>query len=669
MPQSESHESNRARAKPRQESRQRVPSTDRSQTASSPAPDIQEPQQPWESLLGSDYGQGSLERHAALLGDGRISHRMHTSQRAAIVMRLQRDYGNRYVQRLAKHISGMRAQAVQATLTIGPAGDKYEQVPDRVHETVSAPGQGAAQRQAREEEEDLQMKPVAQRPVAMEGGDVDRAAESSIQQATSGGQAGQIVRRAPMGDEEEMPQAKPMQESAPVELTDRSGREQDEFSTAVDQVAEIRETLETRAKDPPPEPTFWQKLRGAKEWDYGSASVKVGQLGDALDEANEQLDAGGDPNALYPMAVNAVDTTAGQLVGKVEDHYSKELDVTSALIASGVAAAVKTSIANRTLEPAQLVKGAYLGEGGGGEVYEYSYLAMHQKIAGKETLRPGKQEQLKAESDLMRDLPENRHLLKGLGAVEKGRTIAFMELAGKGDVRGVISEMKRPENGLGPDEKASIMRYILKGTLEGLEALHKSGMVHADVKGDNIFLDDELNPVLADFGLTAKEGMTKATKGTVEYMAPELATEGSSQASDMWAVGEMLLMALTGRNSIQYLLDTDRRVAEIVYPVRRKGGFTDEQLAGKVDPGVRAARHPDPDNDHTEAGITENIASFVEGALTQDQDERMTATEGLSHRLLEEVDDDGAKRLIRQLLDAMARRKAMEAERVAEEEA
>ena len=47
----------------------------------------------------------------------------------------------------------------------------------------------------------------------------------------------------------------------------------------------------------------------------------------------------------------------------------------------------------------------------------------------------------------------------------------------------------------------------------------------------------------------------------------------------------------------------------------------------------------------------------------------MRATEGLSHRLLEEVDDDGAKRLIRQLLDAMARRKAMEAERVAEEEA
>ena len=467
----------------------------------------------------------------------------------------------------------MRAQAVQATLTIGPAGDKYEQVPDRVHETVSAPGQGAAQRQAREEEEDLQMKPVAQRPVAMEGGDVDRAAESSIQQATSGGQAGQIVRRAPMGDEEEMPQAKPMQESAPVELTDRSGREQDEFSTAVDQVAEIRETPRDASQGPaPPSPPSGRSFAEAKEWDYGSASVKVGQLGDALDEANEQLDAGGDPNALYPMAVNAVDTTAGQLVGKVEDHYSKELDVTSALIASGVAAAVKTSIANRTLEPAQLVKGAYLGEGGGGEVYEYSYLAMHQKIAGKETLRPGKQEQLKAESDLMRDLPENRHLLKGLGAVEKGRTIAFMELAGKGDVRGVISEMKRPENGLGPDEKALIMRYILKGTLEGLEALHKSGMVHADVKGDNIFLDDELNPVLADFGLTAKEGMTKATKGTVEYMAPELATEGSSQASDMWAVGEMLLMALTGRNSIQYLLDTDRRVAEIVYPVRRKGG-------------------------------------------------------------------------------------------------
>ena len=120
-----------------------------------------------EALLRSDFSQRTFEQHAALLADPRMSRRMYTSQRAAIVMQLQRDYGNRYVQRLVKHVSRMRAEAVQAKLTVGPAGDKYEQEADRVAkqvmETVSSPGQEAAQRQAPEDEEMLQAKPLAQR--------------------------------------------------------------------------------------------------------------------------------------------------------------------------------------------------------------------------------------------------------------------------------------------------------------------------------------------------------------------------------------------------------------------------------------------------------------------------------------------------------------------------
>ncbi len=166
MPEPEAHASNRTRAKPQQESRQRVHPTDRSQATPGPAADMQEPQHLWESLLGSGFSQRTFERHATLLGDSRMSHRMYAQQRAAIVMQLQRDYGNRYVQRLVKHISQKRAKAVQAKLTVGPTGDRYEQEADRVAkqvmETVSSSGQGAAQRQAPEEKE-LQMKPPVQR--------------------------------------------------------------------------------------------------------------------------------------------------------------------------------------------------------------------------------------------------------------------------------------------------------------------------------------------------------------------------------------------------------------------------------------------------------------------------------------------------------------------------
>ena len=208
MPQSENHESSRARAKPQQAPRQRAPSTERSQTTSSPAAGMQEPQQPLEAALGSDFSQATFERHAALLGDSRMSHRMYRQQRAVIVMQLQRDYGNRYVQRLVKHIKQKRAETVQAKLTVGPAGDKYEQEADRVakqvvgmteppaqrqgeleeEEIIQAKPDESAQRQGELGEDELQMQPLVRRRVPLEGGDVEPDVAQTILKAQGSGQ-------------------------------------------------------------------------------------------------------------------------------------------------------------------------------------------------------------------------------------------------------------------------------------------------------------------------------------------------------------------------------------------------------------------------------------------------------------------------------------------------
>ena len=76
-----------------------------------------------ESPTRSDYSRSAFEYHAALLGDNRSSQLSSTLERAMIVRQLQRDYGNRYVQRLVDHISRKRAEGVQTKLTVGPAGD------------------------------------------------------------------------------------------------------------------------------------------------------------------------------------------------------------------------------------------------------------------------------------------------------------------------------------------------------------------------------------------------------------------------------------------------------------------------------------------------------------------------------------------------------------------
>ena len=87
---------------------------------------MQEPQSPWNSLLGSDFSQDTFERYAALLGGSRLSQDMYAGQKAMIVQKLQRDYGNRYVQRLLNHISRSSSGGGD-TLTDSPLVRKAEQ--------------------------------------------------------------------------------------------------------------------------------------------------------------------------------------------------------------------------------------------------------------------------------------------------------------------------------------------------------------------------------------------------------------------------------------------------------------------------------------------------------------------------------------------------------------
>ena len=103
----------------------------------------------------------------------------------------------------------------------------------------------------------------------------------------------------------------------------------------------------------------------------------------------------------------------------------------------------------------------------------------------------------------------------------------------------------------GPFEPVRSARLI-RQVLQALQAAHKAGMVHRDVKPANVMLTPEGNAKLADFGLVqsratvSRSGQTLA--GTPTYMAPELfsGTPASPQ-SDIYAVGVMFYYLLTGR--------------------------------------------------------------------------------------------------------------------------
>ncbi|WP_253908530.1 Stk1 family PASTA domain-containing Ser/Thr kinase [Arthrobacter sp. H41] len=92
---------------------------------------------------------------------------------------------------------------------------------------------------------------------------------------------------------------------------------------------------------------------------------------------------------------------------------------------------------------------------------------------------------------------------------------------------------------------------LLDPVVEGLGAAHAAGLVHRDVKPENVLLASDGQIKIADFGLARAVSTstgTGALVGTVAYLSPELVTGESADAqSDIYSVGILLFELLTGR--------------------------------------------------------------------------------------------------------------------------
>jgi serine/threonine-protein kinase len=93
---------------------------------------------------------------------------------------------------------------------------------------------------------------------------------------------------------------------------------------------------------------------------------------------------------------------------------------------------------------------------------------------------------------------------------------------------------------------------VLDAVLDALASAHRAGIIHRDVKPENVILTDDGRVKVADFGLARAATATTSTTGTLigtpAYLAPELVTRGITDArADVYAAGILLFEMLTGR--------------------------------------------------------------------------------------------------------------------------
>ncbi|WP_431602655.1 protein kinase domain-containing protein [Mycobacterium mantenii] len=120
-----------------------------------------------------------------------------------------------------------------------------------------------------------------------------------------------------------------------------------------------------------------------------------------------------------------------------------------------------------------------------------------------------------------------------------------MELIEGGTLRELLGE----RGPMPPYAVAAVLRPVLGG----LAAAHRAGLVHRDVKPENVLISDDGEVKIADFGLVravAAAGITSASVilGTAAYLSPEQVRDGeASPRSDVYSAGIMTYELLTGR--------------------------------------------------------------------------------------------------------------------------
>lgn len=207
----------------------------------------------------------------------------------------------------------------------------------------------------------------------------------------------------------------------------------------------------------------------------------------------------------------------------------------------------------RILSPGSAIGERYevhdvLGVGGYGVVYAAFDRHLRRKVALKvlrhDRLSDGAIQRFRREVAIARDV-HSPHLVRVFDIAQaEESTYLTMELVDGESLAAVVAR-----GTLSIEQVIEIVRQVL----EALQALHRVGIVHRDVKPSNVMLARDGQVKLTDFGLARKiDSETRATEtatvvGTLEYLSPEQAMGLDIDArSDLYSLGILLFECLTG---------------------------------------------------------------------------------------------------------------------------
>ena len=210
------------------------------------------------------------------------------------------------------------------------------------------------------------------------------------------------------------------------------------------------------------------------------------------------------------------------------------------------------------------------------------------------------------ETNLMRNL-HHKSIVKILETFESEKYILIiMEYISGGNLQNFVKKRRKLT------EKTA--KILFKQIIEGIQYIHSQGIVHRDIKLENILLDLNNNIKICDFGvgkIIKPESTLYDQCGTPVYMAPEIIKNAGYKGFpvDIWSSGVALYIMLTGN------IPFNRgKIHDLQYNIVNKD----------INPIE---------------GISNEAKNLIEGLLNKDPNKRLTAEDIFNHPWLNNIDD------------------------------
>ena len=264
--------------------------------------------------------------------------------------------------------------------------------------------------------------------------------------------------------------------------------------------------------------------------------------------------------------------------------------------------------------------GKVLGKGGMGLVYLAKEKNSGQEVAYKVLLRkenctePALQAARRLRDEAQAARVNHENLIKLIAAGESkehGPFIVYEYIKG-GTLRQGLSQK-------GPLQADAFMEKLAIPILSALATLHQAGVIHRDIKSENVFVCEDGKYILGDLGLAYFEGREAKTKtglivGTPGYIAPELIIHGGGPpqpASDVYSLAVLFVEALTGKRP--FAASTPQK--EVLNQL--KGDIKAQELFS--------------------LGVPQHLCKVIASALVRDPEERIQDCNSFAEQLQEAI--------------------------------